>query len=115
MNFKTRSFSPTGCRAGTTEVVRELALASARDGDLIHDAARRTDAVILRHLAEPRDACAVELQIQVSIEAGQRANLHGSGTADADIHWHRAQQQKTETVGSFTDSALSKVKILPPM
>ncbi len=41
------------------------------DGDLVHDAARRADDVVLRHLAQPRDARAVELQIQIGIEAAQ--------------------------------------------
>ena len=50
--------------AGPAEDVRELALAAAGDGDLVHDAARRADDVIFRHLAQPRDARAVELQSQ---------------------------------------------------
>src|ERR1035437_3878779 len=79
-------------RAGPAKDVRELAFASAGNGDLIHDAARCADDVVLRHLSKPRDAGAVELQIQIRIETRERANFHGGGTADADIHRHRAQK-----------------------
>src|SRR6187549_707396 len=41
---------------GPTQNVGETTLPSARDGGLIHDAARRTDDMVLRHLAELRDA-----------------------------------------------------------
>ena len=59
-----RNFHLADNRAGPAEDVRELAFAAAGHGDLVHDAARRADDVVFRHLAEPRDARAVEFQIQ---------------------------------------------------
>ena len=38
---------------------------------------------------------------KIGIEAGERADFHGGGTADAHVHRHRAQQQEAETVGQL--------------
>ena len=40
---------------GTAENVSQFAAPPAGDGDLVHDAARGSDDMVLRHLAEPRD------------------------------------------------------------
>ena len=39
------------------------------------------------------------MQAEVGVEARERADFHRGGTADPHIHWHRAEQQKTEAVG----------------
>ncbi len=59
-----RNFHLADNRAGPAEDVRELALAAAGHGDLVHDAARRANDVVFRHLSEPRDARTVKFQIQ---------------------------------------------------
>ena len=93
-----RDFHLADNRAGPAEDVRELVLAAAGDGDLVHDAAGGADDMVFRHLAEPGDARAIELEIQIRVEAGQGADFHGGGTADAHVHRHRAQQEKAETI-----------------
>ena len=76
-------------------------LPAAGDGDLIHDAARRADDVVLGHLAEPRDARRRKFQTEIRVEATQRADFHRRRTADAHVHRHGAQQEQIEAVGQL--------------
>jgi hypothetical protein len=54
----------------------ELALPPAGHRDLIHDAAWRAHHVVFGHLAQPRNARAIQPQIQVGVETRKRADLH---------------------------------------
>ena len=45
------------------------------------------------------DAGGVELEAEVGVEAGERADLHSGRAADADVHRHGAQQHEAEAIG----------------
>ena len=86
-------------RAGAAEDVGETAFPAGRHGDLVHRAARSADHMVLGELGKLGDACRIQTQIQVGIEATDRAHFRGGRGADADIHRHAAQQQHAEAIG----------------
>ncbi len=76
----------------------EFAAPSARDRDLVHDAAWRAYDMVLGHLAQASDARAIQLQVHVRIKAPKGADFHRSRAANADVHRHGTEQQQTEAV-----------------
>ena len=83
-------------RTGTAQDVDELPAPSARDRDLVHDAARRAHHAVLRDLPELRDARRVQTEAEAGVEGAQRADLHRGRTGDAGVHRHRTQEKEVE-------------------